>query len=364
MVKYFGESVIGGRSENQDSIAYADAKFGFLAIVCDGMGGGKGGKLASQIAIDVILEDIRNSASEDPVNAIYNAIQKANFEIFRTGLNDEGLKGMGTTVALVLITSGEALVAHVGDSRVYQISEGKIIYRTYDHSVVFRMLRDGILTSEEQAGKHPKSNEITRALGLKPVVDIEMQHLSFEKGDFFFLCSDGVNGELTEEEISKLHNRNKAPRDVALEAVNSANHKGIANGGGHDNASAISIFCEKGTAKQIAAKTIADSPKLKYNPYLLVAGILGIALLIALYSITGLKSRNEAYKEQLQSSQSELRELKISIDSIRKRTETIPEEASSSEIIPEDSSVVAVSSSPADTTTQAASTVDSLNTGN
>ncbi len=364
MVKYHGESIIGGRSENQDSIAFTDVKFGFLAIVCDGMGGGKGGKMASQIAIDIILEDIGNSASEDPVNAIYNAIQKANFEIFRTGLNDEDLKGMGTTVALALITEREALVAHVGDSRVYQVRAGKIIRRTYDHSVVFRMLKDGILTSEEQASKHPKSNEITRALGLKPVVDIEMEHLSFEKGDFFFLCSDGVNGELSEEEITQLHKGNIIPRNIAIKAVNNANHKGLEKGGGHDNASAISIFCEKRSVNQKTAETSVGNPKLKYKPSLIVGGILGIALLIALYSITALKSSNEEYIEQLQSAHMELKKQQINIDSLRTIAETVPEETSLREAIPEDSSAVAVSSFPADTIAPATRTVDSLNTGN
>jgi len=364
MVKYYGESVIGGRSENQDSIAYTDTKFGFLAVVCDGMGGGKGGKMASQIAIDVIVGDIGNSMSEDPVNAIYNAIQKANFEIFRTGLNDENLKGMGTTVALVLFTDQEALVAHVGDSRVYQIREGNVIHRTYDHSVVFRMLKDGILTSEEQASNHPKSNEITRALGLKPVVDIELNGLAFEKGDLFFLCSDGVNGELAEEEITRLHMGSKMPRDIAIEALRKADHNGVTKGGGHDNASAISIFCEEGSGKKIALNTGIGQPKSKFNPSVVVKGIIGVSLLILLYSITRLKTSNTDYQELVQKSQMEHTKLKKTIDSLNRAIKKIDGETRTSGATQEGNSTVDSTSSSTDTVVPSTTIGDTLTSEN
>ncbi len=319
--KHHADSNIGGRSENQDAVACGDTKFGFLGIVCDGMGGGKGGKLAAQIALDVIQEDLRGSASEDSVNAVYNAIQKANFEVFRTGLNDKDLKGMGTTVALVLISENGAHVAHVGDSRVYQIRNGKTIQRTQDHSVVFRMLKEGILTNEEQARKHPKSNQITRALGLKPVVDIELNSFSYEKGDYFFLCSDGVNGELDDSEIEQLHETLQEPRHIVNESIKRVNAKGMARGGGHDNASAVSIFCIGASKLSGSGKEVPPKRSSKYNTSVLLPVLLGVALCVSLFTLVRLKSGNGDYEQQLKTARSINEKLEKTVDSLRNKVE-------------------------------------------
>lgn len=314
--KYYAESNIGGRNENQDTAACVESKFGLLGIVCDGMGGGNGGKLASETAIDVVIDDLKNSVSEDPVNAMYNAIQKANFEVFRKGLNDKDLKGMGTTIVLVLVTDREALVAHVGDSRLYQFRKGKAIFRTDDHSVVFRMLKDGILTSEEQARNHPKSNEITRALGLKPVVDIEVNSISYLKDDYFFICSDGINGELDDQVIADLHGE-QDPKDIVNKAIQKANLNGNSKGGGHDNASAVSIKCYKDAIsprEEKGIKASGSSSRFDYKNMFMI--IVGMMLCIAVYSIIKLKSNNSSNQEQLKLLKDENGQLLITKDSL------------------------------------------------
>jgi len=263
---YYGESIIGGRSENQDSFGYLETKFGLLALVCDGMGGGKGGKKASSLATSVVLDDISNSKSSDPVNAIYNAIQKANFEVFRTQINDTALTGMGTTICLVIITDDDAIIAHVGDSRVYQYAQDQVINKTWDHSFVFDMLKDGLLNNEEEARTHPRSNEITRALGLRPAIDIELQRWDYNAGDIFYLCSDGINGIMDNETLQELVSKAETAKHIVNSTVSKAHTLGVSAGGGHDNATAIAIISSR--ANRALTQRFSDSNKEKRTRYL------------------------------------------------------------------------------------------------
>ena len=232
----FGESRIGGRAENQDSYGWSMTPFGYLVTVCDGMGGGPGGKTASTIAVKEILGAVVNANKEQKAtNVVIQAIRKANMAIIEAGNDNSQLKGMGSTATVLLISEKSAIVAHVGDSRVYQLRSGKKVFRTFDHSMVFEMVKQGVIT-EEQARLSSQSNVITRALGIKPDLEVEVHEVPYIKGDRFALCSDGIHGELSEKELVKLFgNRKRTLGSTVDDIATLVDNTGRSNGGGHDN---------------------------------------------------------------------------------------------------------------------------------
>ena len=209
------DSRIGGRQENQDCAGVRDTAIGLLVVVCDGMGGMQGGQIASMTAVTTIMSFFENIDKQaDPAMSLVKAINEANSQIIAKGQADPNLRGMGTTVTALLKTPKSAIVAHVGDSRVYQFRGGKKVFRTFDHSMVFEMVKKKVLT-EEQARHSAQSNVILKALGVKPEVEIECQEIPYLKGDRFVLCSDGFWGAMPEEEFIALVGK-KANADKVL----------------------------------------------------------------------------------------------------------------------------------------------------
>lgn len=200
----FAESRTGGRAENQDSYDSAVTPFGFVISVCDGMGGGPGGKTASEIAVKEILDGIKKgNPDETPANIVTRAIRKANLAILEAGNGNPPLKGMGSTCTVLLINEEAAVAAHVGDSRIYQLRGRSKIFRTFDHSMVFDLVKQKVIT-EEQARMAYQSNVITRALGLCPDTEADVEVLPYRKGDRFILTTDGIHGALPEPELIKM----------------------------------------------------------------------------------------------------------------------------------------------------------------
>ena len=232
----FAESRIGGRPENQDSYGWQDTSFGYLVTVCDGMGGGPGGKTASTIAVKEIVAGVAEGNKDEEIpNIIIKAIRRANMAIIEAGNNNETLKGMGSTATVLLISENSAYIAHVGDSRVYQLRGTKKIFRTFDHSMVFEMVSQGIIT-EEQARLSAQSNVITRALGIKPDVEVDIHEVSYEKGDRFVLCSDGIHGSMPEKDLIKMiTNKNGKLGSITDDISTFVDNLGRSSGGGHDN---------------------------------------------------------------------------------------------------------------------------------
>lgn len=232
----FAESRIGGRSENQDSYGSAETPYGFVVTVCDGMGGGPGGKTASSIAVNEIILGIKDGNPDDTaVNIVIKAIRRANLAIIEAGKETPALKGMGSTCTILLISNESAIIAHVGDSRVYQLRGKSKIFRTFDHSMVFDLVKQKVIT-EEQARLSAQSNVITRALGIKPDIEVDVIELPFDTGDRFLLTTDGIHGAISESELIEMASDKKHALGIVTDEIaTTIDGKGRNEGGGHDN---------------------------------------------------------------------------------------------------------------------------------
>lgn len=200
-----GDTHVGRvRSVNQDDLGeWRDAdRPAQLLFVADGMGGHRGGEVASRVAVEQV--GLAFGADDpDPERLLGDAFERANREVFQMAKRDFELAGMGTTgVALLLTGEPTAWVAHVGDSRAYRLRDGELEALTSDHSVVGELVRRGQLTPE-QARVHPQSNEILRAIGTQPEVNVDIAAVDVRPGDRFLLCSDGLCGMLPDDEIAR-----------------------------------------------------------------------------------------------------------------------------------------------------------------
>lgn len=242
-------SCIGGREENQDSCSISETRRGLLVIVCDGMGGMTGGAIASAEAVKVIRDYVSKPVSEDDIeddnkSTLIQAVSSANAALLAIQENNPGLRGMGTTVTALLINEEKATVAYVGDSRIYQIRKGRKIFRTFDHSMVFEMVKKKIIT-EEQARLSAQSNIILRAVGLKPDLDVDAFDLPYDKGDLFLLCTDGVWGTMSEKDLIKRVSERQHPKVVTETLAMNIHNDALRAGGKHDNLTAALVKTTK-----------------------------------------------------------------------------------------------------------------------
>lgn len=229
------ESKTGGRNENQDCAGFVDTALGLLLVVCDGAGGGPGGRTASHMAVETILNELTNvSEHTSRYDALKYGIDKANDVIYGHALERPELRGMATTVVAMIINEDSAVIAHAGDSRIYLLRKEKIIFRSNDHSVVADLVRNHRLT-EEEARNHPQSNRITLALGIKPTVEAEYDEVAFKLGDRFVLCTDGIWGSMPQPELVKALSRRMGIYELTEDLANQIDQIGKNGGGGHDN---------------------------------------------------------------------------------------------------------------------------------
>lgn len=196
------------RAENQDSAtaSYAIpvmplASRGRLLVVADGMGGQSGGATASRLATATVKDSYYFGEKQDLAESLRVAIANANQKINSEAAADESLEGMGSTCSALVIKDREAFFGHVGDSRIYRVRDGGIEQLTEDHSVVAALVKGGLITTE-QAAKHPARNQLMRAIGPLPLVDIDISPpFPIRENDVFILCSDGLHGVVTSDEI-------------------------------------------------------------------------------------------------------------------------------------------------------------------
>ena len=227
------------RTDNQD--AYFAGKItddAVFAVVCDGMGGANAGNVASELAVRHISEYVIRSYRSgmnmtDTEKTLKNAIVSANISLYDKAVNNTELAGMGTTTVAAFVKDGTAVIAHVGDSRIYLVN-GEIKQLTRDHSVVQSLIESGKITPED-AKVHPRKNVITRALGAEENVAVDTAVLNIAEGDTLLLCTDGLTNYLDDGEILNTV-RQTAPAEIPESLVNKAN----GNGGG-DNITVVMI---------------------------------------------------------------------------------------------------------------------------
>ncbi|HKK51281.1 MAG TPA: Stp1/IreP family PP2C-type Ser/Thr phosphatase [Myxococcota bacterium] len=234
------------RRINQDAFdRFDDRDRGeILLVVADGLGGHRGGEVASKMAVGTLGKLVREAEGEAEVRLL-EAIRHANEFIFRAATKDRTLKGMGTTVvALLLRADGSAFVAHAGDSRLYRIREGRIEPLTEDHSVVALMVREGLIQPEE-ARDHPKKNQIMRALGVSDEIETDVAPVEVRPGDSYLLCSDGLYGMLPDEDLRRISGSAPDPETAVAWLIDAANQAG-----GADNITAllVRVFAPAGPA--------------------------------------------------------------------------------------------------------------------
>ena len=194
------------RPQNQDAFLIEKLdKQTLLCVVCDGMGGAKSGNIASNLASDVFVQQIKQTWNGDTSQGnidqmLKNAVKLANFTVFDQAQQFEEFTGMGTTLVALLLCGKKATIVNVGDSRTYYIDRAGIRQLTVDHSVVQLMINRGELTPE-QAKTYPGKSLITRAIGTETMVTCDIFHRKVFDGDYFLLCSDGLSNLMDDQEI-------------------------------------------------------------------------------------------------------------------------------------------------------------------
>jgi len=221
------------RTENEDYYCYAEPasdeefrKKGRLAIVADGMGGHAGGQVASGIAVDQVRQVYLDHPADEPQEALVAAFREAHAAILDYAREHPELRGMGTTCTVAVVRDSDLFFGHVGDSRLYLIRDGSISRVTQDHSLVGRMVREGLLTPEE-AAVHPDRNVLTAALGMESAVPIEVSEepMPLATGDTLLICTDGLHGLVSDEEMGSIA-CSHTPTQACRELVRIANERG------------------------------------------------------------------------------------------------------------------------------------------
>jgi len=228
------------RAINQDDFGAGDDLF----VLADGMGGHRGGEVASAEAVAGVL----GSFDERTRAGLARAVDRANQAVFGRAAGDVDLFGMGTTLcALALARSegGDVLaVANVGDSRVYRYGDGRLTQVSDDHSLVADLVRAGDLT-EEEAARHPQRNILTRALGIESALSVDTWELPIQADDRYLLCSDGLFNEIDDDRIAALLAGHDNPELTAATLVRAA-----VDAGGHDNVTALVVDIDAAPSAQ------------------------------------------------------------------------------------------------------------------
>ena len=237
-VRFAGATDVGRkRDHNEDSIFLpADSR---LAIVADGMGGHAAGEVASQLAVETVVEYYKKTSDLQPltwpykvdrgmhadINRMVTAVMLANTMINEKAAEDAGARGMGTTLVAMCFLDDTVIFGHVGDSRAYRLREGDMQQLTEDHSLINDYIKMKRVTAEE-AETWPHKNVIVRALGMKETVQVDVVTETPRLGDCFMLCSDGLSGMLTDDQMAHII-RSQTDLDRAVEKlIESANEEG------------------------------------------------------------------------------------------------------------------------------------------
>lgn len=225
------------RSENQDAYGQfrdngASGSEEQLFILADGMGGHVDGREASHLAVEEVQKAFFTPAEASVSRRLLSAFEAANERIVRQSEGYDGVEKMGTTCTALVLTGDEVHIAHVGDSRAYRITRDAVIQLTRDHTLVEEMMRQGVLT-ESEARNHPRRHALTRALGIEPVLQVDLiDPLPIRPGEWYLMCSDGLS-RVDDDELRTVVT-SEAPQHACERLVQMANDRG-----GHDNVTVL-----------------------------------------------------------------------------------------------------------------------------
>lgn len=220
---------------------------GYLYVVADGVGGKSAGEIASQMAASIIQQFYYSHPGTDIGVSLKAAVQEANRRIYQRSISEPGLFGMCTTVTAAVIRGDELVVANVGDSRAYLVRDGNARQITVDHTWVEEQRRMGLLTDQE-AANHPRRNVITRSLGERPDVEVDLFWEKIFPGDSLVLCTDGLSDLVTTDEIAKIVTNAKEPGEAVYQLINLARERGAP-----DNVTAVVVKLERRRKKPVGA---------------------------------------------------------------------------------------------------------------
>ncbi len=278
-VRVFGRTDVGQiREHNEDNFLVANLSTGRRGLmaedreqtvgphgtvlgVCDGMGGAAAGEVASQLAVDIIHEQLSSGdrpADRDALaRRLVGAVEVAGSRIFNEARADRSRRGMGTTATIAALLDGRLFVAQVGDSRAYILRHDRLVQVSRDQSLVNQLIEAGQLT-EEEAETFEHNNIILQALGTSETVQVDLTFVDLRRGDTLLLCSDGLSGMIRSEEIREVLMRQPDPLHACKELTDRANAAG-----GHDNITVIVARFEDGVPD------VSSNDQLSYQKYAL-----------------------------------------------------------------------------------------------
>jgi len=278
------------REGNEDSYLVDEPLF----AVADGMGGHRGGEVASQLALETVEKLFQKGTGD-----LAEQVQEANRAVFERSVEDRKVAGMGTTLTAALVEGDRIRLAHVGDSRAYLLRDGELRRLTEDHTLVHRMVTEGEI-SEEEAEAHPQRSVLTRALGVDMVVDVDDDVVQVRSGDRLLLCTDGLTGMVSEEEIKEMLQGIADPSEAAERLVRRANEAG-----GVDNITVVVLdFSDDGRAQdgpaqdgeapvarpKAPAEKPAQAPRRRAFPWMRMAIWAGAAVAVIVLGLVGLRA--------------------------------------------------------------------------
>ncbi len=250
-IRYAAKTDVGmKRTHNEDYFSLIEDEQ--LFMVADGMGGHASGEVASKMAAETISEFYERTRKDEEAtwpykmdrslsyieNRLVCSIKLANLRIFETSLRDIRYKGMGTTIVTVMVCGDKIYVGHVGDSRAYRVREGEIVQLTRDHSLLEDYKEAKPDMTEEEERNFPHKNVITRALGMRETVQVDIRGFQVKSGDVYVLCSDGLSGMINDAQIRDLTLGAPTLERAVAELVDMANRAG-----GTDNITTLLLQC-------------------------------------------------------------------------------------------------------------------------
>jgi serine/threonine protein phosphatase PrpC len=246
-----------------------------LYAVADGMGGHRGGEVASHLA----LTTVEASAG---AGTLGDQVREANRAVYEESQRDSAVTGMGTTLTAVRVVDGGLRVAHVGDSRAYLMRAGSLRRITEDHTLVNRMVKAGEITPEE-AEVHPHRNVLTRALGTEPDVEVDELEVPLMDGDRLLLCSDGLFGMVNEDQMQAILETEPDPQKAADRLIRAANRAG-----GVDNITVLVLDAHDDGTEPAAPAAGPEPTRRRAALRWLLGGALAMAILAA--SLVGVRA--------------------------------------------------------------------------